>query len=782
MKWKQRLLLVLSGAAFLALCHFGGHRIKPGESGASVLGRNNKPVVAASANSNKWRERRKHFVPESETAEEPSTAFPFSERSLFVSNVSSAPSSGPSSWIRPCNMEACFDFSRCPEKPFRHYVYPVDSNVILTDTYRKILEVLKSSPLYTDDPSKACLFVLSLDTLDRDPLSEERYLRNVKARLEQLGPKWNGGQNHVVFNLYSGTHPDYDERDIGFDIGKAILAKASISVDAYRAGFDVSLPLFHPSHPMRDGASGTAGSNTFPANDRYFIAFKGKRYVYGIGSETRNSLHHLHNGEDVVLLTTCKHGKNWKQYKDERCDDDMRLFDDSRWDFHELLTNSTFCLVPRGRRVGSFRFIETLQAGCVPLVLSNGWKLPFHEVIDWSQAAIDADERLLLQVPEILRSIPAGKVFRMRQQTQVLWERYLCSVEKIVMTTLEIIHDRISPAVSSDGGVWNSDPGALLLRREYSDVGEDFPFQNGHDNHAKFTAVIFTPSTFAPSSGSSSSSPSSVITSSLHRLVRNVSASVNVAKIVVLWNLPNSPPSRFPTSGPRSGRVEVEVVRLNPFSNSSSASSSPSQRFVPRKEIVTDAVLALDADVSLTPDEIDFAFSVWRNYPDRITGFPARSHYWDHKKKAWAYTSRWSNEYSMVLTSAAFYHRYYHYLYTEWLGPSYHRLVDESNNCEDILMNFLVSHVTQKTPLKVTQKKQYRDVLPAGLSSPWTEPNHFAQRQTCLNAFVELFGYLPLKKSVTRLDPVLFKDQVSNTRKKYRKIELIPISSGSGRL
>lgn len=64
-------------------------------------------------------------------------------------------------------------------------------------------------------------------------------------------------------------------------------AKASISVDAYRAGFDVSLPLFHPSHPMRDGASGKAGSNTFPANDRYFIAFKGKRYVYGIGSETR---------------------------------------------------------------------------------------------------------------------------------------------------------------------------------------------------------------------------------------------------------------------------------------------------------------------------------------------------------------------------------------------------------------------------------------------------------------------------------------------------------------
>ena len=32
--------------------------------------------------------------------------------------------------------------------------------------------------------------------------------------------------------------------------------------------------------------------------------------------------------------------------------------------------------------------METLQAGCVPVLLSNGWRLPFAEVIDWSQAAL----------------------------------------------------------------------------------------------------------------------------------------------------------------------------------------------------------------------------------------------------------------------------------------------------------------------------------------------------------------------------------------------------------
>ena len=109
-----------------------------------------------------------------------------------------------------------------------------------------------------------------------------------------------------------------------------------------------------------------------------------------------------------------------------------------RFDYDDLLTNATFCLVPRGRRLGSFRFMETLRAGCVPVLLSNGWRLPFAEVIDWSQAVIEADERLLLQVPEILHSVPQSKIFAMRQQTQILYDRYLSSVEKIVDTAIEV--------------------------------------------------------------------------------------------------------------------------------------------------------------------------------------------------------------------------------------------------------------------------------------------------------------------------------------------------------
>lgn len=55
--------------------------------------------------------------------------------------------------------------------------------------------------------------------------------------------------------------------------------------------------------------------------------------------------------------------------------------------------------------------------------------------------------------------------------------------------------------------------------------------------------------------------------------------------------------------------------------------------------------------------------------------------------------------------------RYYHYLYTNYLPTSLKSMVDQLANCEDILMNFLVSAVTKLPPIKVTQKKQYKETM-----------------------------------------------------------------------
>jgi len=655
-----------------------------------------------------------------------------------------------------CTLATCFDMTPCAGKPFKVYVYPLDENVPPSSSYVKIINAVIDSRFYTSNPLEACMFVLSLDTLDRDPLSQD-FVRNMQARVENLN-HWNNGLNHVVFNLYSGTWPDYTET-LGFDIGKAMLAKASISNENYRPGFDISLPLFHKHHPDKGGAPGFVKSNNFPVVNKYFVAFKGKRYVHGIGSDTRNSLHHLHNGQEVVMVTTCKHGKNWREMMDERCEEDNLEYD--RWDYENLLANSTFCLVPRGRRLGSFRFLETLQAGCLPVILSNGWQLPFDEVLDWDAASISVDERQLLQVPEILHGLSRPRIFAMRQQTQVLWDRYLSSVQKIVETTLEIMFERVHPPLARDSRIWNSNPGALWtdISQRYSKsrvlvpMGYSVLDINPVTCSFNFTAIISTSSTIV-----SSNSP-------IFKLIKNVAGSSNVSSIVVLWNSPVKPP---PTKdwaflGGISSNTPISVVETK--------NSNISTRFLQSSLVSTNAVLSLDDDVTLTTDEINFAFEVWASFQERIVGFPARNHYWDDGRKIWAYTSKWSNEYSIVLTSAAFFHKKYAKLYLENLPRSLASTIESYKGCEHLLMNFLVSHVTKRPPIKVTQRKKYKDAI--AQRDDLAEAEQFSQKQTCMNIFFSGFGYMPLIKSQLRLDPVLFKDPVSNLRKKFRKMELV---------
>jgi glucuronyl/N-acetylglucosaminyl transferase EXT1 len=118
-------------------------------------------------------------------------------------------------------------------------------------------------------------------------------------------------------------------------------------LDNYRQGFDVSFPLFHRNHPLigpqfqsstiDQSVNGKHNLLVFKGKDYLILKSKwplvdlwfeylGKRYIYGIGSETRNSLFHLHNDKDILIYTTCKHGKYYKQ-KDDKCDQNQLNYD-----------------------------------------------------------------------------------------------------------------------------------------------------------------------------------------------------------------------------------------------------------------------------------------------------------------------------------------------------------------------------------------------------------------------------------------------------------------------
>ena len=128
-----------------------------------------------------------------------------------------------------CTMQTCFNLSMCTEQQFRVYIYPETEPV--SQIYTNILSALRRSPYFTENPDEACLFVLGLDTVERDSLSNS-YVRDMNEKMHVdpiIQQYWNGGRNHIIFNLKAGTFPYYHEKELGFDVGFASLAKASMS-------------------------------------------------------------------------------------------------------------------------------------------------------------------------------------------------------------------------------------------------------------------------------------------------------------------------------------------------------------------------------------------------------------------------------------------------------------------------------------------------------------------------------------------------------------------------
>ena len=112
----------------------------------------------------------------------------------------------------------------------------------------------------------------------------------------------------------------------------------------------------------------------------------------------------------------------------------------------------------------------------------------------------------------------------------------------------------------------------------------------------------------------------------------------------------------------------------------------------------------------------------------------------------------------MVLLGAAFFHKFYSYLYTYTVPQAIKDHIDEFMNCEDIAMNFLVAHTTQRPPLKVTSRWTFRC---AGCSSALSsDDSHYNERNNCITLFEKVYGYNPLKRTQFRIDSVLFKTKL----------------------
>ena len=107
----------------------------------------------------------------------------------------------------------------------------------------------------------------------------------------------------------------------------------------------------------------------------------------------------------------------------------------NRLSYRDLMSRSVFTLCPAGYGRWTFRMIESLLCGSIPVILSDDYVLPFADKIDWSKYVIVVPENDLLKLPEILKSISSEKIKEMQQN--IFQNKHLFQKDFILSCMLE---------------------------------------------------------------------------------------------------------------------------------------------------------------------------------------------------------------------------------------------------------------------------------------------------------------------------------------------------------
>jgi len=699
------------------------------------------------------------------------------------------------------NMEHCWDYSRCSVSS-RLPVFFYKSQSGFSDS-------VTQSPYIDTDPAHACLYI-SLDP-------------ETAVSLQTL-PYWNGdGRNHLV--LLSQQPADKI-----FFKSNAIIANSMATRDAFRPNFDIVIPpltngdytwdKLQPLVPVVREYLLEFEAHRETSSLSYEEAAKQERRVVATLQDMK-----LKGTTDKFMLSfSCDKVDETIMSVDAG---DWSLCGDRESRLRRL-TQSTFCLVlpPSQQNVMSSPMIQTRIQEClisasIPVILSTEIILPFSEVIDWRSASVILPIQRVTELHFLLRTFSHADIFSLKRQGRLIMETYFSSSEKIVDTILDLLRHRLSiPGLTftdtASPSVFNSSFKPQLMDHLPPEAEPDeslgplespYPSPSFKRNYSMiltqgrsswnswFSSHLQPPHTpwepllpseakyhgsgvgFRPINGGEGGTgnefsqalggnrPTEQFTVVMltyereHVLMDSLSRLYGLPylnKVIVVWNSPRPPPSdlQWPDIG-----VEILVIKT--------VANSLNNRFLPFDAIETEAVLSVDDDAHLRHDEIIFGFRVWRENRDRLVGFPGRFHAWDLEHGGWNYNSNYSCELSMVLTGAAFYHKYYSYIYTHVMPEIIRDTVDTFMNCEDLALNFLISHITRKPPVKVTSRWTFR--CPGCPSTLSEDDSHFQERHKCMNLFTQVYGYMPLLYTQFRADSVLFKTRIPAEKQKCFK-------------
>lgn len=582
-----------------------------------------------------------------------------------------------------CSHYSCFDLYRCglinynPTNMPKHlkgnqlgekikvYIYPRQRYFVkqnLSNYYEyyqtnslefnRLLLAIVSSSYYTNKPSKACIFIPNIDLLNFNHI-DTGHLEQILLSLPYY--RQLNGTNHLLFVMIN----NFIRKQNWFNNQRFMVANGAVDDRNYRLNFDIAIPIYSLYSRLYE----TAHFKPLPYDEFKIDNINRKWTIVSTqlsSISNKNFLNLLQRQESFYSNRMIMFGFNctefsqfnflsadllppflsrvWNQ-SDKKilalynetfvCNNDRRM----RIRYLDILHNSEFCLIMKN--TNSLPLIsDSLMAGCIPVIIDDNFVPVFQERIDWLSISIRIREHSLNNLFEIINSISLERRQQIRMNALKIWNRYFRTIENITMTTLDIINERVYPRTKNIYTTFEDQFHQLVpLSFEFFSKGFNYISPKNLNLISNgFTTVILTYNRFE----------------SLNRVIQSVARVPSCQKILVVWNNQMERPPKKNQWSMVQVPIQVITTKENKLSN----------RFYPFNSIETEAIFAIDDDITmLNADEIEFSYQTWREFPDRIVGFPSRLHFWNNLTNTWNYDSEWKNKISLILTGAAFYHK-----------------------------------------------------------------------------------------------------------------------------
>lgn len=584
-----------------------------------------------------------------------------------------------------CSHYSCFDLYRCGlinynptnmpkqlksgqlEEKIKVYIYPRQRYFTKQNStnhyeyyqtnsleFNRLLLAIVSSSYYTNDPRRACLFIPNIDLLNFDNIDID-HLKQILLSLPNY--RQLNGTNHLLFIMLNNQISKQNWlKDKRF-----MIANGAVDDGNYRLNFDIAIPIYSLFSRLYE----TVDMKPLPFNefkigniDRKWTIISTQ--INSISNEyylnLLQRLESFYSNRMIMFGFNCTefnlpstdsslpiqfdvwNRSNWQilsLYKETFiCNYDRRM----RVRYLDILHDSEFCLIMKSSQTLPL-ISDSLMAGCIPVIIDDNFVPVFQERIDWISISIRIREHSLNNLFDIINSISLERRQQIRMNALNIWNRYFRTIENITMTTLDIINERVYPR-TKDIYTTFEDQFHQLVPLSFEFFSKGFNYispKNLNLISNGFTTVILTYNRFE----------------SLNRVIQSVARVPSCQKILVVWNNQLERPPKKDQWTTVQIPIQIITTKQNKLSN----------RFYPFNSIETEAIFAIDDDITmLNADEIEFSYQTWREFPDRIVGFPSRLHFWNNMTNTWNYDSEWKNKISLILTGAAFYHKVFNFL------------------------------------------------------------------------------------------------------------------------